>query len=108
MVAGSLFDWPPFSAVANYKEGRGNRERHHEVAVEPEPETKAYPEKMPFLFSRRALSGVCDEYGFDTESIIRRLHNVGIHADGKWSIKRIAEENDTESSTIFEAIRQMQ
>lgn len=109
VVASSLLDWPPFSGVANYKESLGNRGRHHREAVapEPNPETKAYPEKMPFLFSRRSLEGVCAKYSLDQPQIIKRLEDNGIVAKGEWSIKRIAEENDTEPSIIFEAIRQL-
>jgi hypothetical protein len=108
VVAGSLLDWPPFSDVANYKESLGNRGHHHQEAVEPEPVTKAYPEKMPFLFSRRSLEGVCEKYNLDQARIIRGLEDNGIVAHGEWSLKRIAEENDTAPSIIFEAIRQLQ
>ena len=106
VILGSILNWPPFSGVATLKESLGNRGRHHEEAV-MEPEAKAYPEKMPLFFSRRSLAGICEDYSLDQADIIQELENNGITAEGKWSVKKIAEENDTEPSVIFEAIRQL-
>lgn len=43
----------------------------------------------------------------ERHAVIQALENTGIEADARASIRTIAEENDTEPSVIFEALRQM-
>ena len=66
-----------------------------------------FPEKAPFRFGSRALSGVCDQYGLDAETIVQELDAFAIKAMPEWSIKRIAEENDMETGALFEVIREV-
>ncbi len=81
---------------------------------QPETQTKAQsaiklmPEQPPFLFSRRSLASLCDEYGMERDKIDRELERLGIKAEPEWSIKRIANENEMESYSVFDAIRQLQ
>lgn len=100
IVLGTLLNWPPFACNSTLE-----NPQLHETAREPE--TKSFPEKMPLFFSRRALAGICAEYGMEPDTVIQALKNVGIKADARASIRTIAEENDTEPSVIFEALRQM-
>jgi hypothetical protein len=87
------FKWPPFT---------------EQSALETEIEAeKPFPDKPPFRFSSRALSGICDEYGINCEQLLEKMEGLGIEAEARWSIKRIAEENDMETGAVFETIRQL-
>ena len=66
-----------------------------------------FPDKPPFRFGSRALAGVCDEYGLDTDMVIHDLEGFAIQAKPEWSIKRIAKENDMEPEALFEVIREV-
>lgn len=78
------------------------------VQAEAQSAIKPMPEKPPFLFSRRSLSRLCDDYGLDKAATLQGLERLGINAESEWSIKRIAEENDMESHSVFDTIRQLQ
>jgi hypothetical protein len=70
-------------------------------------DSKPFPEKAPFRFGSRALSGICSEYSLDTASVVRQMRALGIDAKPEWAIKRIAEENDMEVQAVFDVIHQI-
>ncbi|MEA2068042.1 MAG: hypothetical protein U9P12_02465, partial [Verrucomicrobiota bacterium] len=69
---------------------------------------KGMPKKAGMGLGRRALSGICDEYGLDVDATIKGLKGLGIEASAKASMKTIAEKNDMAPSSVFEAIRQLE
>jgi hypothetical protein len=105
VVIGSLLNWAPFNAIRHYKEGRGDRSRHQPEAVEPPG--PSIPEKPPLLYSGRTLASLCDKYDLEADSVVQRLNRIGIDARADWSIRQIAETNDMEPLSVFDAIRQV-
>ena len=104
-VAGSLLNLAPFNAIRTFKESRGARSRHHSEAVEPAG--NPIPEKPPFLYSGRTLANLCNKYEIEADPVVQGLVSMGIDARAEWSIKQIAETNDMETLSVFEAIRQI-
>ncbi|VGO14494.1 hypothetical protein PDESU_03056 [Pontiella desulfatans] len=105
MIMSSLFSLPPVSAIQRYKESRGNRERHHPEAVAAGK--ASLPANPPFFYSRKSLGGLCEKYHLNEGKLLEQLERLGIKAQGDWSIKRIAEENDMASESVYEAIKGM-
>jgi len=83
-----------------------NRPEPAPAVMEDEPPT-LFPDQTPFRFGSRALAGVCEEYGLDTNTVVLELEAFAIEAKPEWSIKRIAEENDMEQDALFEVIREI-
>jgi hypothetical protein len=100
LVTSAWFDLPPASwfMEANPAESQ---------APTQEKVFPPFPDKPPFRFGSRALAGVCNEYGFDTESIVEGMNAFTIRCKPEWSIKRIAKENNMETGALFEVIRQL-
>jgi len=59
-------------------------------------------------FGRKTLSGICAEYGIDTQATVQGLESLGIEAAAGWSMREIGEKNDMEPYSVFDAIRQLQ
>ncbi|MEN7973912.1 MAG: DUF4405 domain-containing protein [Verrucomicrobiota bacterium] len=66
------------------------------------------PMKPGMGFGRKELSSVCESYDLDLQVTIEGLKGLGIEVSAEESIKEIAEKNDMEPLSIFEAIRQLQ
>lgn len=105
IIAGSLLNLPPFSAFRDFKEGRDSRSRHHPEAVEQSG--NLIPEKPPLFYSGKTLAGLCDKYDVEAAPVVKELAGMGINARAEWPIKQIAETNNMEPLTVFEAIRQI-
>lgn len=73
-----------------------------------EGETKPMPENAGMGFGRKALAGICAEYGMDVQSIIDGLKGLGIEAAAETSIKEIAENNAMDPHGLYEVLRQLQ
>jgi len=69
---------------------------------------KGLPGKPPMGLGRRTLSDICSEYGLEESSILNGLKGLGIDADADDSMRDIAEANEMEPSSVYEAIRQFQ
>jgi hypothetical protein len=105
VAAGSLLNLTPFNALREFKEGRGSRSRHHPAAVEHPG--NPIPEKPPLFYSGKTLAGLCDKYDVEKAPVVKELTGMGIDARADWSIRQIAETNNMETLTVFEAIRQI-
>ena len=70
--------------------------------------TKPMPEKPRMGLGRRALAGVCAEYGLDPEETLNELRGYGIKATAEASMKEIAEKNDMNVPALYAVIRQLQ
>lgn len=105
VVVGSLFNLTPFNAIRSFTEARSTRSRHHSEAVEPAG--NPIPEKPPFLYSGRTLANLCNKYEIEAGPVVQELVSMGINARAEWSIRQIAETNDMEPLSVFEAIRQV-
>ncbi len=105
IIASSLKGWPPVNAVQNYKNGLRNEAHHHTETVE---EKKAsLPEKPPLFYSQRSLHRLCSTYELDEDKILKGLKNIGIDAQADWTLKQIAQENNTEPEAVYDAILQV-
>lgn len=69
---------------------------------------KSMPKKAGIGFRRQAMAEVCAEYGLDIDATLKELKDLGIEASAEASLKDIAEQNDMNPSSVFEAIRQLQ
>lgn len=105
VVAGSIFNWAPFSTIQSLKTERHTRSRHQPEAVEQPG--NPIPEKPPIFYSGKTLEGLCGKYDIEAAPLVRGLEDLGIYARAEWSIRQIAESNDMEPLTVFEAIRQV-
>jgi hypothetical protein len=106
VITSSVLDWPPFSGIQSYKESLGNRGRHH--ATEVVTEKAALPAKPPFLYSRRSVAGLSEDYSISERRVLDTFKDLGIKAEADWSIKEIAKHNDMASESVYEAILQTQ
>lgn len=106
MVVSSLNGWPPINAVQNYKNSLRNGAHHHEEPVEEEK--VSLPGKPPLFYSQRSLHRLCGTYELDEDKILSGLKNIGIDAQADWTLKKIAEVNNTEPEAVYDAILQVQ
>lgn len=100
IAASIILNLPPVSWIQKSEDPAPHQ-------MEAESMKEPFPEKPPFRFGSRALSGVCSEYDLDEETIVRELEAFAIDARPEWSIKRIAKENDMEQAALFEVIREL-
>lgn len=114
-IFSSLFSLPPFSTIQNFKADRNNRKRHHpeEMAVEEnvaanENAKEQLPPKPPLFYSGRSLSRLSGKYEIDLPKVIKGLEEIGIEATPDWTFKEIAEHNDMETKSVYEAVLQVQ
>jgi len=74
----------------------------------PDPDgTGEFPKKPGMGFGRKVFADFCAEYGLDTQATLDALMRIGIEASAKETMKQIAENNDTEPFSVFEAIQQI-
>jgi len=80
--------------------------------IKPEPPKAGETVEMPLSpgmgFGRKALAGICAQYGLDEEKIISGLKEYGIQAAPETSMKEIAENADMDPHALYDVIRQMQ
>jgi hypothetical protein len=117
VIISSFFSLPPFSTIQNFKHDRGNRDRHHaeEVSMEESAEAvveenvkESLPPKPPLFYSGRSLSRLSGKYEMDINKIIQGLGKVGIDSAPDWTFEEIAEHNDMEVKSVYEAVLQVQ
>lgn len=111
VIIGSLFSLPPFGAIQNFKADRGNRGRHHpEEAIAATliqaDSKKPLPSEPPLFYSGRSMSRLSEKYKMDIPKIIQELEQLGIEAKADWTFKKIAEHNDMDAKSIYEAVLQ--
>ncbi|MCF7816475.1 MAG: DUF4405 domain-containing protein [Kiritimatiellales bacterium] len=102
----------PEATLAEIATANGMTPQQVYSIFQPEPpkegEVKSMPESPGMGFGRKALAGVCAEYGLDVPSIIDGLKGLGIEAAAETSIKEIAENNNMDPHGLYEVIRQLQ
>lgn len=102
----------PEATLAEIAEANGMTPQQVYSLFQPEPpregEVKTMPENAGVGFGRKALAGVCAEYGLDAPAIIDGLKGLGIEASPEASIKEVAESNNMDPHALYEAIRQLQ
>ena len=108
VLISSLFSLPPFSSVQNYKHDRGNRDRHHakEEMLITEEAKEQLPPKPPLFYSGRSLKRLSGKYEINIQKVLSGLKAVGIEAGADWTFKQIAEHNDMELRSVYEAVLQ--
>lgn len=72
-----------------------------------EDEVASFPDSPGFGFGRQFFERYCRKYGLDPAVTIEKLAVLGIKAEMADAMRDIADRNETESSAIFEAIRQI-
>lgn len=114
-IFSSLFSLPPFGAIQSFKADRNNRERHHPEEVGAEEATAAeetakeeLPPKAPLFYSGHSLTRLSGKYEIDIPKIIQALEEIGIEAKEEWTFKEIANHNDMETKSVYEAVLQVQ
>ncbi|MEI6891871.1 MAG: DUF4405 domain-containing protein [Pontiella sp.] len=109
-IVSSLFSLPPFSAVQHNKPHRGIQESFptKEKVAAPEHTPKSLPPKPPLFYSGRSLERLSGTYEMNLPHILRGLHKIGIETREEWTFKQIAEHNDMEPKSVYEAVLHMQ
>ncbi|MDF7824201.1 DUF4405 domain-containing protein [Pontiellaceae bacterium B12227] len=112
-IISSLFSLPPFGAIQDFKEDRGNRGRHHgrepaAVQTDPEESKEPLPPKPPLFYSGRSLNRLAGKYDIDIPKVYAELKAIGIEAPPDWTFRQIAEQNDMETKSVYEAVLQVQ
>jgi hypothetical protein len=100
------------ATLAEIANANGMTPQHVYSIIEPEPpkegEARPMPESAGMGFGRKALAGICAEYGMDVPTIIDGLKGLGIEAAAESSMKDIAESNNMDPHGLYEVIRQLQ
>lgn len=109
VIISSIASWPPFSFIHNDSGHQSNHGRHHQEKVTDKPNkaVKLLPETPPFFYSGKSIERIATEYELNAERIVENLKEIGIDAKIDWTFKEIAKANDTEPTSIYEAILQV-
>ncbi|QBG48059.1 hypothetical protein EGM51_11865 [Verrucomicrobia bacterium S94] len=114
VVLGSLLNWPPFSVLQPSTDSGPTEEQiqQNEVKDSPAEQVQAakppLPEKPPLFYSGRSMRRLAEKYEIDINAIITGLEKIGIEASPDWTFREIAEHNEMNSESVYEAVRQVQ
>ncbi|MDZ8119203.1 hypothetical protein [Pontiella agarivorans] len=114
VILGALLHWPPFSFFQSSEHAGPTEEQIQQSVVENDPEIQvnedkpALPEKPPMFYSGRSMRRLSGKYDMDINRIIVGLEKIGIEASPDWTFKEIAEHNDMNSESVYEAVLQVQ
>lgn len=114
VILGSIFLWPPFSYF-QMPEEKPPTEAPIQSTVDAEETATAtaekkpnLPPKPPMFYSGRSMSRLSGKYEMNIPKIIRALEKIGIESNENWTFKEIAEHNDMEVKSVYEAVLQVQ
>lgn len=112
VILGSLLQWPPFNLIESQEEAGPTEEQIQQTVLE-EPiegpdERNPLPEKMKWYWSNRTLRDLSENYTININTIHSGLEGVGIESSPDWKLKEIAEHNDMETKSVYEAVLQVQ
>jgi hypothetical protein len=114
VIFGSLFSWPPFSFFQTPEEQPLTEVQIQQLGAVVEVEATeveskpVLPPKPPLFYSGRSLSRLSGKYEIDIPKMIQALEKLGIVAAPDWTFKQIAEHNDMEIKSVYEAVLQVQ
>lgn len=114
VILGSLLSWPPFGYFQSL-EKKPQTEAQVQPSIDSEQtesaaaeKKKTLPPKPPLFYSGRSMSRLSGKYEMDVPRIIQALEELGIKAKPDWTFKEIAEQNDMETKSVYEAVLQVQ
>lgn len=110
VIISSIANWPPISFIHKDSGRQSSHGRHlqEKMTDKPSKTAKTLPETPPFFYSGKSIKRIATEYELNAERIIENLKNIGIDAKTDWTFKEIANANDTDPASIYEAILQIQ
>lgn len=114
VIFGALFHWPPFGYFQPATDSGPTEEQIQQSVVPDEPteeieEAKPpLPEKPPMFYSGRSMRRLLGKYEIDINTVIVDLEKIGIEASPDWTFKEIAEHNDMEIKSVYEAVLEVQ
>lgn len=114
VILGSLLRWPPFSYFQSPENPGPTEKQIQQTVLEENPEEAIetakppLPEKPPIFYSGRSMRRLAGKYEIDINTIISGLENLGIEASPDWTFREIAEHNDMDSESVYEAVLQVQ
>ncbi len=108
VVLGSLLHWPPFSSLEAPDDSGPTEEQVQQRVFEETAETKPpLPEKPPLFYSGRSMRRLSGKYEMDLSGIIAGLEKLGIESSPDWTFREIAEHNDMDTKSVYEAVLQV-
>jgi len=114
VIIGSLFSWPPFnlfqpSEDAGPTEAQIQQNVVDQATMEQAEEGKPpLPEKMKWYWSNRTLRDLSKKYDMDINKIFTGLEKIGIDSSPDWKFKEIAEHNNMDTKSVYDAVLQVQ
>lgn len=114
IILGSLLHWPPFGYFQPAEESGPTEEQIQQSVMEEEPAEQGVggklplPEKPPMFYSGRSMRRLTSKYEIDINRIIAGLERIGIEASPDWTFKEIAEHNDMDTKSVYQAVLQVQ
>lgn len=114
VILGSLFSWPPFGYFQPSEDPGMTEEQIQQAVVEEVPEEEVIegkpplPEKPPMFYSGRSMRRLSGKYEMDLNKIHSGLEKIGIESSPDWTFSEIANHNDMDPKSVYEAVLQVQ